>query len=118
MIGSREPNKIPKGNKLRCLNAVVEARSPNSSIIMTQYQFIKTQDEDSGIAYIYSEFEVANITYMAIFSSDKDTLALWEEDETIASIIRNKTVYSIKFAVKEYIEMGNNDLYAPPINCQ
>ena len=35
MIGSREPNTIPKGNKFRRLEAVVEARSPYKSDRMT-----------------------------------------------------------------------------------
>nr|DAU98433.1 MAG TPA: hypothetical protein [Caudoviricetes sp.] len=39
MIGSREPNTIPHGNKFRRPNAVVEARSPYKSDRMTHKTF-------------------------------------------------------------------------------
>nr|DAT03007.1 MAG TPA: hypothetical protein [Caudoviricetes sp.]DAX33809.1 MAG TPA: hypothetical protein [Caudoviricetes sp.] len=35
MFGSREPNKTPKGNKLRCLVAVVEARTTLLRLFVT-----------------------------------------------------------------------------------
>lgn len=85
---------------------------------MLSYHFIKTQDKDSGIVYISTEFQIADVTYMAIFSDDKDTLLFLEQDPTIAEIIQHKETHSIKFAVKEYIETGNEDLYAPPLNHQ
>lgn len=85
---------------------------------MSPYNFIRTQDNDSGISYAYAEFNVAEITYMAIFSDDQDTLSFLEQEKTIANIIKNKRTHSIKFAVKEYIETGNDDLYAPPLNHQ
>lgn len=83
---------------------------------MFQYDFIKTVDEDSGISYVSADFAVNEIVYMAIFSDDKDTLSYLEEYDEITSLIQNKQTYSVKFAVKEYIETGNDDLYAPPLN--
>nr|DAI20297.1 MAG TPA: hypothetical protein [Caudoviricetes sp.] len=39
MIGSREPNTIPNGNKFRRPNAVVETRSPYKSDLITHKTF-------------------------------------------------------------------------------
>lgn len=70
--------------------------------------------EDNGIVYHFAEFRVANIDYMAVFSDDADTLLYFQEDEVLGHLMRGKRVYSIKFAVKSYLEQGNTDLYAPP----
>lgn len=83
---------------------------------MFQYDFITTQDTDSGISYVSADFKVGDVTYIAIFSDDKDTLDFLTENQEIAPIIQNKKIYSFKFAVKSYIELGHDDLYAPPID--
>ncbi|WP_304334158.1 hypothetical protein [Conchiformibius steedae] len=70
--------------------------------------------EDNGIVYHFADFRVANIDYMAVFSDDAATLLYFQEEETLAHLMRGKRVYSIKFAVKSYLEQGNEDLYAPP----
>lgn len=74
--------------------------------------------QDNGIEYHHTDFKIGNVTYMIIFSDDKDSLFYWLNNSDIAPIIQNKKMYSIKFAVKDYIEYGNDDLYAPADNHQ
>lgn len=83
---------------------------------MSFYHFIETRDEDSQIVYVSVEFQVAGVGYMAIFCDDRDTLFAFEQNQKIAEVTKKRNVYSIKFAVKDYIDSGNENLYAPPLN--
>ena len=82
---------------------------------MSEYHFETVNDD---VPYIYADFIIVNVTYMAIFSDDQDALSFFTDNESnsdIIKLIKDKKTYSIKFAVKEYTENGNVDLYAPPL---
>ncbi|TCK01844.1 hypothetical protein EV694_0478 [Volucribacter psittacicida] len=77
-------------------------------------QFIETNEND--ITYIYTEFNIENVTYLVIFSKDDETLSYFNDDVDIAEHLINQQTYSIKFLVKDYLDDdNNNDLYSSPL---
>ncbi|AZI14481.1 MULTISPECIES: hypothetical protein [Pasteurellaceae] len=77
-------------------------------------QFVETSE--NNITYIHTEFNIENVTYLAIFSKDDETLFFFNDDVNITKYIHHRQVYSIKFLVKDYLETENDDLYAPPLD--
>ncbi|TNH06509.1 helicase [Testudinibacter sp. TR-2022] len=82
----------------------------------TKISFHQTQDND--IIYHHADFKIGSVVYMIIFSDDNDSLFYWLDNPDISPLIQGRKTFSIKFAVKDYIECGNDDLYAPADNHQ
>ncbi|VEB24127.1 helicase [Avibacterium volantium] len=83
---------------------------------MMQFQFLESCF--NGITHQFAYFSISHIDYVMDFTSDADIVANLVDDPQIYALLNGKSVYTVKFAVKEYYESDENDidLYAPPKN--
>lgn len=82
-------------------------------------QFIEFIDPDSGITYQYSEFCVANVSFIINFCSDSEIISTFSVlGEDIANYLKIYTACTVKFMAKEHLESeeSNFNLYAPATN--